>query len=332
MTSLSIVSTLYDSQATVKQFVERICHVVKKITHNFEIILVDDGSCDKVLEVCQELLLKFPQIKLIQLSRNFGHHKAMMVGLEHATKDYIFLIDSDLEESPEELLIFFQTLVSTEADSVYGIQKTRQGSIINRFCGWLYYILFNFMTGMKIPKNVLTVRLMTRNYVKALLQYPEKEIIIGGIWKLVGFKQVPKYVLKTNKKRTSYNFKKRFSYVIDTIISFSFKPLYFFCYLGFFIFGIAVCFSSYIFLRKIFLNDSISGWTSLIMSIWLLGGLVILFLSVISLYIAKIFSEVKNRPRALIKKIYENKQVNTSSTLDKLLEESTKREDIALKK
>ena len=141
---LSIVTTLYKSSEYVEEFYKRITKEAKKITDDYEIIFVDDGSPDDSLKKCVSLHKQDQKIKVIELSRNFGHHKAIMTGLSYAKGDFVFLIDSDLEEDPEFLEIFWEELQSGEdLDVVYGLQKSRKGGWFEKFSGGLFYKVFN---------------------------------------------------------------------------------------------------------------------------------------------------------------------------------------------
>src|SRR5262249_3388596 len=133
---------------------------------------------------------------IVDLSRNFGHHKAMMTGLDHARGDLVFLIDSDLEEDPECMREFAIEMSRTKADVVFGVQETRRGSWFQRVSGNLFFDLFNAVTGIAMPKNMVTARLMTKRYVDALVLHREQEVFIGGLWHITGFKQVPFAVVK----------------------------------------------------------------------------------------------------------------------------------------
>ena len=314
---LSIVSTLYQSEPYIKEFYDRIITVINKITTDYEIIFVNDGSPDNSLEACQSLLEKDSKIKIIDLSRNFGHHQAMMTGLKHAQADYIFLIDCDLEEAPEELLNFYNEIIKSKADVIYGVQEKRNGSFINKLIGKIYYKLLCFLTGFQLPENILTIRLMTKRYVNALASHQEKALSIGGVWHQTGFQQKSRPINKRKRKTTTYCFRKRIAAFFDSIISFSHKPLVYIFNFGLITSISALIFSSYILFRKLVFNVSVSGWTSLMMSVWLLGGLIIFFLGVISLYIAKIFTEVKARPLTIVKEIYYHDGKRQINSLEK---------------
>ena len=187
--NISVVTTLYNSAPYVIEFVQRMRAELNKATDDHEIIVVDDGSSDNSLQTAVALMDREPRLKIIELSRNFGHHKAMMTGLEHATGDLIFLIDVDLEEPPELLGPFLVALQNEQLDVVYGFQRARKGGLIERWGGHLAWKLLDLLLPVKIPHNHSTVRLMTRDYVQALIQHKEQKTAIGGLWVLTGFRQ-----------------------------------------------------------------------------------------------------------------------------------------------
>ena len=147
---LSIVTTLYKSSKYVDEFYERISKEAQKITNDYELIFVDDGSPDDSLEKAITLYQKNEKVRIIELSRNFGHHKAIMTGLSHAQGDFVFLIDVDLEERPELLSEFWHELQNDEGlDLVYGVQEKRKGRLFERVSGYFYYKLINHLSDIK---------------------------------------------------------------------------------------------------------------------------------------------------------------------------------------
>lgn len=155
---LSIVTTLYHSSLYIYEFYKRITLAAEKITPSYEIIFVNDGSPDDSLAKAIKLLAQDKRIKIIDLSRNFGHYQAVMTGLELAQAENIFLIDSDLEESPEWLVDFWQEITAhPDLDAVYGVQKHRKGNWFEKISGKIFYYLFNKLSTVKIPINVLTI-------------------------------------------------------------------------------------------------------------------------------------------------------------------------------
>lgn len=307
---LSIVSTFYNSSKTLAEFCKRMQKMTEKVTIDYEIILVDDGSPDNSLAIAKDMQNKNSKIIIVELSRNFGHHRAAMTGLAHAKGDYIFLIDSDLEEAPEYLQEFWTEIhENTDFDVIYGVQKSRKGKAFERMSGSLFFKIFNSLSDIKIDDNACVIRLMTSRYVKSLLLYSEREMAIGGLLKLTGFVQKSFPIDKKSKGYTSYNIRRRINIGINFVTSMTSRPLVYVFYLGITVSTFAFVWFLYLVLQKIIFGVSVSGWSSLIVSIWFLGGITIFCLGVIGMYLSKIFIEVKNRPYSIIKQIHLSHQL-----------------------
>lgn len=168
---LSIVTTLYKSKIFLDTFIAETQSVLKKIRCiDYEIIFVNDKSPDASLNYLIEKKKTIPEIIIIDLSRNFGHHYAIQVGLNYATGDYVFLIDNDLETPPSILEVFYKEIVNDRTiDVVYGYQENRKGSFIEKYTGKFFWSLINKLSDTKIPHNIITERLMTKQYVSTLL-------------------------------------------------------------------------------------------------------------------------------------------------------------------
>lgn len=303
---ISVVSTLYHSAAYIDSFVTRVAEAATSICgkDDFEIILVNDGSPDNSLEVSLGLTKKYRWLRVVDLSRNFGHHMAMMTGLKYATGELVFLIDSDLEEEPEWLKIFYSHMLKTQADVIFGVQEKRKGSAFEQFSGALFYRIFNYITNVKLPENFVTARLMRKEYVDSLLLHEEREVFIAGLWKITGFNQLAYPVTKHHTSQTTYSFSKKISLFVNSITSFSNAPLVAIFYMGLFIFMIAFIYTTFLVINWLFLSRPLTGWTSLMASVWLLGGLIISNIGVVGIYLSKVFSEVKGRPYTIVKKVY----------------------------
>jgi len=302
---LSVVTTLYYSSPYIEEFYRRTVEGLQKIAADYEIIFVIDGSPDDSLETAVRLHERDAKIKIIDLSRNFGHHKAIMTGLAHAQGEMVFLIDADLEEEPELLPLFYEEFEKGRTDVVYGVQKKRKGERFEQFSGRLYYFLFNLLTGYKAEANVLTARLMSKKYVEALVEHKEQEFDIMGLWSLTGFKQSSVVVNKNSKGTSVYNIRRKISLFINTVTAFSSRPL-----LGMFLLGLVIFLLSgslfvSMMIRNIFFAE-VPGWELAAVSIWTLGGLIILCLGMLGIYISKIYIETKRRPYTIIRKIYES--------------------------
>lgn len=302
---LSIVTTLYQSAPYIEEFYKRCTMVAKSLAgEDYEIIFVNDGSPDNSLNLAINLTHSDPHVSVIDLSKNFGHHKAMMTGLAAVQGEYIFLIDSDLEENPEWLAVFENRMQSENCDMVYGVQENRRGGLIERVTGWTFYRLFRLLTGIAQPDNIVTARLMTRQYVDALIAHREQEINIGGLFIITGFKQIPHIIKKGESSPTTYTLPKKINHLVNAITSFSNKPLVFVFYTGSLISLSAIIYIGYLITRFLLAETPPSGYTSIIASIWIFSGLIIFFMGILGIYISKIFTEVKSRPYTIIRKIY----------------------------
>ena len=302
---LSIVATLYHSAPYIHEFHRRACAVARaQVGEDFEIVLVNDGSPDNSLDLAVALSAADEHVVVVDLSRNFGHHKAMMTGLATARGERVFLIDSDLEEEPEWLASFARQMQSEACDVVYGIQVKRKGGFFEQLSGELFYRSFRLLTGIAQPDNIVTARLMTRRYVEALLAHREREINIGGLWIVTGFKQGQQQVVKLAGSPTTYSVARKIGHLVNAVTSFSSMPLVFTFYAGLGISASALVYIVYLVFRYLFIATPPSGYTSIIASVWLFSGLIIFFLGIQGVYLAKVFSEVKQRPYTIVRHIY----------------------------
>lgn len=302
---LSIVATLYRSSAYIEEFHTRVSKAASSITADYEIVLVNDGSPDDSLAKAIALSKSDSHVVVVDLSRNFGHHKAMMTGLMHAKGAHVFLIDCDLEEPPELLSEFWAASVADPVTDVfYGVQRVRKGNAFERITGGLFYRLFNILSGIALPANIATVRLMTRPYLDALLEHKERELFIGGLWHITGFNQKPMMIDKASRGESTYSLRKKIALLVNSITSFSAAPLVFIFYVGLLMIMSSGVYIALLVIRWALGSGVMAGWTSLIASIWFIGGMIILFLGVIGIYLSKIFQETKQRPYTIVRKVY----------------------------
>jgi putative glycosyltransferase len=309
---LSIVSTLYHSAPHLEEFYSRISAAASAITDDYEVILVNDGSPDESLELAVSLYEKDDKVRVIDLSRNFGHHKSMMTGLAHARGALVFLIDCDLEEEPELLNEFHQHIKASGADVIYGVQQKRKGKFFERITGRIFYKLLNVLSSYPVPTNLVTVRLMTQRYVASLTQHMDREIFLAGLWVITGFKQVAVPVRKHSKGSSAYTLRRKFSELVSAITASSSKPLVFIFYLGCIIVLLSSGAATTLIVRRVFFGAMLAGWPSLIVSVWLLGGLILFCLGIIGIYLSKIFMETKRRPYTIIRAVHERRALSPS--------------------
>jgi putative glycosyltransferase len=303
---LSVVTTLYRSAAYVGEFYARMTRTAAALTDDYELVFVNDGSPDDSLEHVIALYERDAHVRIVDLSRNFGHHRAMMTGLAHATGEMIFLVDVDLEEHPEWLLDFHDIMTRTGADVVYGVQARRTGKFFERLMARLYYKAFNALLEHPIPENVVTARLMTRRYVNSLVQHREREMTLAPLWVITGYVQMPVEVMKEKRSGTSYSFRRRISVFVNNVTSFSNRPLVYIFYLGTGIMLISGLYGIWLIWETTRGRVGVPGWPTLIVSIWFLGGVTIFCLGVIGVYMSKVFIEAKDRPYTIVRAEYDH--------------------------
>ena len=303
-TQLSIVTTLYNSAGTIEEFVRRSVAAAERVTDAFEIVIVDDGSPDRSLAIATDLVQRDPRVRVIELSRNFGHHKALMTGLMHAEGAYCFLIDSDLEEAPELITEFWEKRRESGMDVVYGYQMERTGEFSRRVGGRLAWSIFSALIPYPIPRNHLTVRLMTRPYVDALVQHTERHTVIGGLWVITGFRQIGIPVNKTSRLGATYGLGHRWRTLIETITSFSELPLVGIFYFGMLISALSIVATVVLVVLRLKGLVGLAGWASVMVSVWLLGGVLIFCVGIIGMYVSRIFIETKHRPYTIVRQVH----------------------------
>lgn len=301
---LSVVTTLYRSGGHLREFHRRMTAAATRVSEDYEMILVDDGSPDDSLAVARSIADADPHVVVVELSRNFGHHKAIMTGLMHARGRLVFAIDSDLEEEPEWLERFHAELRRTHADVVFGVQTRRKGGVFERVSGAAFYKLFNLLVDQPIPENFLTVRIMTRRYVRALVSHQEREVFLGALAVQAGFRQVPLPVVKHAHSPTTYTVRRRIAIVVNSITAFSNTPLAFIFYLGTVIVAVSCGAALLLVGRPLLLRERFPESAALIVSVWILGGLTIFCLGILGIYLAKVFSEVKRRPYTIVRAVH----------------------------
>jgi putative glycosyltransferase len=302
---LSIVATLYRSAPFIEEFWRRASESARSVAgDDYEIVLVNDGSPDESLALAIELTQRDPKLTVVDLSRNFGHHKAMMTGLAHARGQRVFLLDSDLEEEPELLIPFTETLEQTGADVVYGVQPSRKGGLLERATGTLFYRLYNWLSVQEVPPNQLCARLMTRRYVDSLVAHRDREIFLAGLWAATGYRQVAVTAHKRSKGVSSYKLGRKISLAVNSVTSFSNRPLEMIFYLGAVILVLSLTAAALLIVRRLFFGQLLPGWASTMVALCFMGGLNLFCVGIVGIYLAKVFGETKDRPYTVIRQVY----------------------------
>lgn len=304
--SVSLVSTLYKSAPFVDEFVARCLALMGP---EDELILVDDGSPDNSLALARARAAVDSRIVVVELARNFGHHIAILAGLSHAQGERVFFVDSDLEEAPELLTEFTKEMNASGADVVFGIHDHSEGSALRKATSRAFWRIFNWASDSSTPLDICNVRLMNRRYVDALVSLPESNVFLGGMFHWVGFRQIAIPIERRQRSsKSTYTMVARIALAVRSIISFSTAPLKAMFLLGMGISALSMLLAIYYLALKI-LNPAIQlGFTSLIISIWFLSGIIIACLGVIGIYLAYMYTEAKRRPRVIVRDIFKAKK------------------------
>lgn len=311
---ISLVVPCYNEQETVRIFYDETVKVLKEIGYDYEIIYVNDGSKDNTLSELIKLYEEHKkEIKVIDFSRNFGKEAGMFAGLEHATGDYITVMDVDLQDPPEMLKEMIRGIEIDGYDIVGTRRVSRKGEPpIRSFFARQFYKLINKFIDVEIVDGARDYRLMKKKVVEAILSMREKNRFSKGIFAWVGFKT--KYLEYENVERvageTSWSFHKLLLYAIDGIIAFTTAPLQISTLMGIIISVLSFMYMLFVFVKALLFGDPVAGYPSLIVFILFLGGIQLLAIGIIGTYLSKLYIEVKNRPIYLAEHIYGEENIN----------------------
>lgn len=301
--TLSVVTSLYRSEHDLPEVYARCRKAAAEMNLDLQMVMVNDASPDHSLRVAQEIASNDPNALVIDLARNYGQHKAVRVGLQHATGDLIAFIDSDLEDDPLWLPMFWQRMQEEDADVAYGERLNRKGNWLYRLGRDAFNRLLELLIGRHLPRNATAARLMTRRYLDGFLAYPERDFYLLGLCHDVGFHQIPISVAETVKSPTTYSLTKLLGIVIRGVTSFSIVPLTMIFVVGTFLSFAAAALIFYLIFMAIFMGSTVSGWASLMAAVMLIGGMTLMFNGIMAMYISTIFLEVKDRPVVIREKI-----------------------------
>lgn len=294
---LSIVSPVYHAENIINTLVQRIIDEVSKFTENFEIILVEDGGRDNSWAIIEENCSKDKRIKGIKLSRNFGQHYAITAGLDFTKGDWVVVMDCDLQDRPEEIVKLY-TQALQGFDFVLAARNNRQDGLLKKIFSILFYKFLSYLSGAEFDYRVANFGIFSRKVINAVNQFREPIRYFPGLIQIVGFKSVTINTTHGSREdgRSSYNFKKSIRLALDVVLAFSDKPLRIIIKLGLFVSFLSFLFA--IFSLWQWYNGLIivRGYTSLIVSIWFLSGVIISILGLLGLYLGKTFEAVKARP------------------------------------
>ena len=307
---ISLVVPAFNEEAGIEELYRRILAASNTWGDEFELIVVDDGSRDRTLEICERLAAFDPRLKVISLSRNFGHQPAVSAGLAHAQGDVVVVMDADLQDPPEELLPFIEKL-HQGWDVVYAIRTKRKEGLLKRVSYKLYYRILKKVAVLDIPLDSGDFCVMRADVVEAINQLPERNRFVRGLRSWVGFRQTGLTYERQARfaGEPKYTFDKLLKLAIDGIFNFSYRPLQFIMSLGLILAGLSILGAIFV-LVQYFTNWTLAGynphdargWTSIVFLILFFSAVQLICLGIVGEYVGRLFEEVKRRPVWLVKK------------------------------
>ena len=304
---ISIVSPVYRAENIIEKLVDEVMEVVYQLDVNYEIILVDDRSLDNSWEVMKQLSTKFPEVKSIRLSRNFGQHPAIMAGLSIAKGEWIVVMDCDLQDQPKEISKLYNKALEGY-DIVLASREVRKDNFFKKLSSKIFAKLYGYLTDSNFDNSVANFGIYNKKVIEEVLNMNDfiKSFPLFVQW--VGFNKTNIKVehAKRNSGKSSYTYRKLLSLAFNTIISFSNKPLKLVVKFGLLISILSLIIGVLNLYQYSIGKISVVGYSSQIISIWLLSGIIITIIGVVGVYVGKIFDQVKDRKAFIIDKQIDN--------------------------
>lgn len=301
---ISVVVPCYNEQGALPFYYDKMKEVMALLPElSFEVIIVDDGSTDGTLETAKQLAKSDDRIRYISFSRNFGKEAAMYAGLKNASGKYTAIMDADLQDPPEMLPEMYRVITEEGYDAVGTRRVTRKGEPpVRSFFARKFYKIMSRISKANMVDGARDYRLMNRKYVNALLSLGEYNRFSKGLFGWVGFKV--KWLEFENVNRiageTKWSFGQLFLYSLDGIVAFSNVPLYMASIAGIGSFIAAIAAMIFIIVRRLVFGDPVAGWASTVVIILFIGGIQLLSIGILGLYLSKLYLEAKNRPIYLL--------------------------------
>lgn len=295
--ALSVVIPVYRSAESLSELAERLENTIRGMDLTAEIIMVDDRSPDNAWDVIGALSARHPMLKGVRLSRNFGQHRAITAGLSLARGEWIAVMDCDLQDRPEELPRLFEETRSGY-DVVLASRSGRHDHAMKKASGWFFYRTLELLTSYDFDHTIANFGIYHSKVIRAVLSLREQTQYFPIMVKWVGFKTAKVEVEHADRKfgRTSYTISKLFRLALEIVLAHSNRPLYAVATFGLLISAGAFFTGLYFFVLAVFHRFQVSGWASLIISIWLFSGLIIFVLGILGMYLGRVFEQTKDRP------------------------------------
>jgi glycosyltransferase involved in cell wall biosynthesis len=304
VTHLSVVLPVLNESSLIDELISQIKKQVELITSDYEIIFVDDGSEDITWKIIKNQSLVDLRIKGIKLSKNFGHHFAITAGINRAQGDWVVVMDSDLQDKPENILKLYKKALEGH-EVVFVSRKNRPEKIYYLIAQKLYYLTLNLISGIKFDSSQANFSIISKNVVNAFNSFPENARFYGSTIMWLGFKRasIDADHGKRHSGTTSYSVKKRIKLAFDVIFSFSERPLKLSILVGMIFSTSSLTYGIWLFWNSILKNYSVEGWSSIMISIYFVAGVILMVLGILGIYLGRIFREVKRRPLYVVEEL-----------------------------
>lgn len=307
MPHLSVVIPVYKAERCLHELYRRLCDALEPISADFELVLVEDCGGDRSWEIILELARDDRRVKGIQFSRNFGQHYGITAGLDHCDGDWVVVMDCDLQDRPEEIPRLYAK-AREGFDIVLADRGRRQHHWLKRFGSWLFYRVFSYLADIDYDGGYGNFRIMSRIVVENFRKIREQLRFFGGLVHWMGFQtaRIPVCHEESSLGKSTYTLRKLVKLSVDTILAYSDKPLRLSIKFGFCMAFFSLAYGLYIVYRAVTQGVPVAGWSSLMVSIYFVGGIIIGVLGIIGLYLGKCFDEVKKRPLYIMAKKTDN--------------------------
>ncbi len=304
MPVISVVTPIYGCQKSLHHLYDRLRKALSAITEDFEIIMINDASPDNAWETIKELAEKDKRVRGINLSRNFGQHKAIAAGLDYAQGDWVVVMDCDLQDQPEEIIKLYNK-AQEGYDVVFGERSGRKDSMKKKLSSKLFMIIYDYLADTKTDSSIGNFSIISQKVVEKYRKMSEQHRPYSFFVIWLGFKRSRIEVehAKRDTGTSSYNFRKLVNLAIDNIVSQSNKPLKMSIKFGFALSFLSALYAVYLIIKYFAADIVAPGWTSVMVSIYFVAGLLFANLGFLGLYIGKIFDETKNRPIYIVDEI-----------------------------
>ncbi len=302
---LSVVTPVYGCRGCLAELANRLFAVADRLGVRMEIVMVNDASPDDAWEKIRSLAVADPRIVGVNLLRNYGQHFAITAGLEHATGDWVAVMDCDLQDVPEELPKLYGKAVEGGYDAVFGRRAERADSAGKKLSSLIFHRTMELLSGVKSDPAVANFSVISRRLVDAVLALGERHRSYGLLVHVVGPKTAFVDVAHGPRQegRSGYSLVKQVRLALDVIVSHTTRPLLFSAVLGFGMAGVSFLAIVYLVVRYVVFGFGVAGWASTMVSVWLVGGMILGTLGVIGLYLGKVFEEVKGRPLYVVAEV-----------------------------